>query len=97
MRASSSPDDAPRQALQPLLREWVLSLSGRGRWRGTYAEFASELHSVRAATRVDLGGLRFIPQSRDSIAAVLVDASMFTRLGWSVAIGEDVVLFSRSG
>lgn len=97
MRATSASDDDPRQALHRLLREWVLSLQSRDTWEGTYAELASELHAVRATTRIDLSGLRFIPQSSDSLAAVLADAAaMFTRSGWSVAIGDETVLFSRS-
>ena len=74
-----------------------LSLQSRARWEGTYAELAGELHAVRATTQVDLSGLRFIPRSPESLAAVLADAAgTFTQMGWAATIRDETVLFSRS-
>ena len=98
MRTTSSSDDDPRQAVHTLFREWVHTLSDRDDWTGTYAALATELHTILATTRSDLGHIvKLIAGTQMSLAPKLVFAAgMFTEMGWSVAIGDETVQFSRS-
>jgi hypothetical protein len=91
--------DDPRQAVHALFREWVQKLRDRDHWSGTYAALAAELHTILATTRGDLGHIaKFIKGDDMALAPLLVDAaSMFTRSGWLVGIGETTVYFSRNG
>ena len=97
MHAHDSFEDDPRQAIHALLREWVQTLRDRDHWSGTYAELAAELRTILATTRGDLGHItKLIAGTQMSLAPKLVDAaSMFTEMGWSVAIGDETVQFSR--
>lgn len=91
--------DDPRQAVHALFREWVQQLRDCDHWSGTYAALAAELHTILATTRGDLGHIAKLIKGDDmALAPLLADAaSMFTRLGWLVGIGESTVSFSRNG
>jgi hypothetical protein len=99
MHTPDSFSEDPRQAVHALFREWVQTLRDRDNWTGTYAALAAELHTILATTRGDLGHIAKLIKGDDmALAPLLADAaSMFTRSGWLVGIGDHTVHFTRSG